>query len=115
MTLYKPLTGRIVLAVTDPDVSTTTINAVSLSARSRIVERGDVLAAPTNTGNVRIGCENIRGELTEARGELLTAGERYTLPRTDLAWWFITGDTAGDVVTWSAEQEVVSDGRPINS
>jgi len=115
MALYKPITGRMVLAVTDPDVATTTIKAVPLSERSRVVARCELLAASTNTGTLRVGCSLVRGESTEARGEELGAGKRLVLPPTDLAWWYVTGDTAGDVVTWAGFEEVDRDGKPVTA
>ena len=112
--LYKPLTGRIVIKLSDPDV-TRRMMRVPLSRTSLIVERCDVLADVDNVGDIRIGCENIEAESTEVRGEELQPGIRMTLPRTDLAWWYVMGDTADDLVTWSAEQEVDRDGRPVNA
>ena len=106
--------GRIVLHLPDPDVATN-VAPVRLWRSPLIVERCDVMAHRDNAGTVRIGCANIRGESTAARGEELEPGLHMTLPRTNLAWWYVVSDTEGDVVTWAGEQEVDADGRPIDA
>jgi len=110
--LRKPVDGRVICKLTDPDVSTT-LAPVPLSQRL-IVERCDVLAEAANSSTVRIGSSEIRAESTEARGQELKAGQRMTLPRTNLAWWYVTADTADDVVTWSGEIEVDDNGQPLH-
>lgn len=106
----KPWDNRIELRVPDDPGGSDAYEPQRrrLSEVSLPVIRADVFSDPDNTqrGNVYIGGSQVNATAGAKRGVPLRPERGYTIIDSDLSWWWVAAENAGDAVTVLAEIEV---------